>query len=190
MLKLMITSNYPIWIEEVLPFLHLQSEPDLLTTRENFIYWWDKGDGSRIENLLISPKETMVGESLQEPISPPLRKLLLEYYSTIETLPFLHIEIENHFKPDSLMAKANFIVWWYKGGRSRIENLLISPEETMVGESLREPISPPLRKLLMQYYRASKILIEAITEIPNITPKVREEIEETLFLPSGKYNNG
>jgi hypothetical protein len=33
-------------------------------------------------------------------------------------------------------------------------------------------------------------VIEALSEIPNITPKVREEIEETLFLPSGKYNNG
>ncbi len=106
-----------------------------------------------------------------------------------EVLPAF-IQIENQFDPNSLESEQNFIDWWDERGSIWVENLLISLERWMIRESLREPISPPPIELVRQYYNLSTLVIEALSEIPNITPKVREEIEETLFLPSGKYNNG
>jgi hypothetical protein len=106
-----------------------------------------------------------------------------------EVLPAF-IQVENQFDPNSLESEQNFIDWVNERGPIWLENLLISLERRMVTEVSREPISPPPRELLKQYDHLSSLLIEALSEIPNITLEVREEIEETLFLPSGKYNNG
>jgi hypothetical protein len=106
-----------------------------------------------------------------------------------EVLPAF-IQLKNQLDPNSFATEENFIDWWYEKGRNWLENLLISLERRIIRESLREPISQLPTKLLNQYHDLSLLLIMALSEIPNITPKVREEIEETLFLPRGKYING
>jgi len=39
------------------------------------------------------------------------------------------------------------------------------------------------KELLSQYYDANKLLVDCLNSGCNVTPAVREEIEETLLLP-------
>jgi hypothetical protein len=75
-----------------------------------------------------------------------------------------------------------FKQWWQANGHawtSQLRALMIKHRN--IGHDWE--FSEQQKELLKQYYDANKLLVDCLNSSCNITPAVREEIEETLLLP-------
>jgi predicted NACHT family NTPase len=84
--------------------------------------------------------------------------------------------------PDSAQDRKEVIGWWKTNGQVRAEQLrTLMIEHRNIGHDWQ--FSEPQKKRLQQYYDANKLLVNCLNSACNASPEVRQEIEETLFLP-------
>jgi predicted NACHT family NTPase len=82
--------------------------------------------------------------------------------------------------PDSDREK--FKQWWQVNGQDWTEKLrAVMIKHRNIGHDWQ--LSEQQKKLLSQYYDTNKLLVDCMKSAANLTPAVREEIEETLLLP-------
>lgn len=105
--------------------------------------------------------------ALVRALDPKLRQALQELK---EQLPAIDID-EERFKQ-----------WWQANGQAWTERLrAVMIKHRNIGHDWR--FSKEQRKVLTQYYDANKFLVDCLNSGCHVTPAVRQEIEETLFLP-------
>ena len=72
--------------------------------------------------------------------------------------------------------------WWQANGQAWTEALrYVMIKHRNIGHDWQ--FSKEQREVVKQYYRANKLLMDCLNSDCNVTPAVREEIEETLLLP-------
>jgi predicted NACHT family NTPase len=72
--------------------------------------------------------------------------------------------------------------WWQMNGKIWTQNLRMAIiQHRNIGYEWQFSLGQ--KDLLKQYYCANKILIECLNQNPGISPKIRQEIEDTLLLP-------
>ncbi len=72
--------------------------------------------------------------------------------------------------------------WWIDKGIGMVKEL---QEWTIKNRGIGYwfDFSEEQKQILESYYRANLVFVECLNSLPNISPEVREEIEETLLLP-------
>jgi predicted NACHT family NTPase len=77
---------------------------------------------------------------------------------------------------------SEFKQWWQDNGQAWIDQLRnVMIKYRNIGHDWQ--FSEQQKKLLNQYYDANKLLVDCMNSAANLTPIVREKIEETLLLP-------
>ena len=85
--------------------------------------------------------------------------------------------------PDKDIEK--FKEWWQANGKTWTEQLrAVMISERNIGHDWQ--FSEQQRKVLHNYYNASQLLLECLNSDCYVTRGVREELEETLFLPASE----
>ncbi len=81
-----------------------------------------------------------------------------------------------------LLEISEFVQWWKANGESWIAQLRsVMIEYRNIGHDWH--FSDEQKQLLKQYYDANKLLVDCLNSAANVTPAVRQEIEDTLLLP-------
>jgi predicted NACHT family NTPase len=91
-----------------------------------------------------------------------------------QKLQQLQQQLPQPTKIDEQWLKANSQVW-----TEQLRAVMIQYRN--IGHDWK--FSKQQKELLKQYYNANKLLVDCLNSGCNVTPAVREEIEETLFLP-------
>ncbi len=84
--------------------------------------------------------------------------------------------------PDRESDEKRFKRWWQANGQAwtrRLRKMTILHRN--IGHDWQ--FSKEQKEVLRQYYDANKLLVKCLNSDCNVTPAVREEIEETLLLP-------
>ncbi len=91
--------------------------------------------------------------------------------------------------PDSTEPIENRQEWWQVNGKAWGERLrLLMIEHRYIGHDWQ--LSEQQNELLQQYYDANKLLAECLNSSGcQVSPQMREEIEETLLLPIAEIEN-
>lgn len=103
--------------------------------------------------------------------------------------PDLAIKLQKLRKqlPDLRENKKGFEKWWQANGQTWIEQLRAATiSYRQLGHDWQ--FSDRQRHLLQQYHYANKLLVECLYSNCYATSKVRQEIEETLLLPSQRLS--
>ncbi|MDY7024673.1 MAG: hypothetical protein SWJ54_25555, partial [Cyanobacteriota bacterium] len=105
----------------------------------------------------------------------------LNYYTYNESLKCLLQEIlqqiQNHFENITKIKK-----WWMDKGFNLVQELRAwTIENRGIGHCF--DFSEEQEQLLKDYSEANLIFVQCLNSLPNVSPEVREEIEETLLLP-------
>jgi predicted NACHT family NTPase len=124
-----------------------------------------------LEIALVAPLGSVLvsalNRALVRAIDPKLRQALQELK---EQLPALNSDEETVKQ------------WLQTNGRAWTEQLrIVMMFHRNIGHNWQ--LSYQQRKVLTQYYDANKFLVDCLNSGCNVSPAVREEIEETLFLP-------
>lgn len=84
--------------------------------------------------------------------------------------------------PDPNSDEERFKQWWKAHGQAWTEQLrAVMIEHRNIGHDWQ--LSYQQRQVLTQYYEANQLLVNCLNSSFNVTPAVREAIEETLWLP-------
>ncbi|MFB2979693.1 hypothetical protein [Microseira sp. BLCC-F43] len=84
--------------------------------------------------------------------------------------------------PDPLADEKKCEEWWQENGKAWTDQLRsVMIKYRNIGHNWL--FSEQQKELLSQYYDANKLLVDCLNSGCNVTPAVREEIEETLLLP-------
>ncbi|WP_041237745.1 NACHT C-terminal helical domain 2-containing protein [Gloeothece citriformis] len=84
--------------------------------------------------------------------------------------------------PDLEENKQEILIWWQIQGQDWIKHfrkLLL--EYRQIGYDWQ--LSPQQKEATQQYYRANEFLIECLNSDCQVSPEIREDIEENLLLP-------
>lgn len=124
-----------------------------------------------LDIALVSPHRAFLINALKRALvralNPKLRQALQELK---EQLPAIYSEEET------------FKQWWQANGQAWTKQLrTIMTEHRNIGRDWQ--FSQQQRKVLTQYYDANNFLVACLNSCCNVTSTVRQEIEETLFLP-------
>ena len=85
--------------------------------------------------------------------------------------------------PDKDIEK--FKEWWQANGKTWTEQLrAVMIFERNIGHDWQ--FSDQQRKVLSNYYNANQLLMDCLNSDCYVNRSVREELEETLFLPAGE----
>jgi predicted NACHT family NTPase len=84
--------------------------------------------------------------------------------------------------PDTYGTEEKFMQWWHAKGQGWTRQLRkIRISHRNIGHDWH--FSDQQKKVLRQYYDANLLLVDCLNSSCNVTPAVRQEIEETLLLP-------
>ena len=90
--------------------------------------------------------------------------------------------------PDSNSHATILKQWWEANGQAWIEKLReVMIQHRNIGHDWQ--FNQQQKDLLQQYYDANKLLVDCLNSTCNVTPAVRNEIEETLLLPTKMLPN-
>ncbi|HBL13007.1 MAG TPA: histidine kinase [Cyanobacteria bacterium UBA11162] len=108
-------------------------------------------------------------------LDPKLRQALQELKDQLPT-------------SDTNTNEEKFKQWWQANGHDWTEKLRrVMIEHRNIGHYWQ--FSKEQREILKQYYDANKLLVDCLNSGCNVTPLVRKEIEDTLFLPIAQIEN-
>jgi hypothetical protein len=119
---------------------------------------------------------------------PPLVRTLDPAFDGALVPPALDLELRQALQelkeqlPDRDSDKEIYKQWWKANGQvwtRQLREITISHRNN----SHNWQFSEQQRKELQQYYDANQLLVDCLNSTCNVTPAVREEIEETLLLP-------
>ncbi|MEQ8961966.1 MAG: signal transduction protein, partial [Coleofasciculus sp. C2-GNP5-27] len=82
----------------------------------------------------------------------------------------------------NLDTDTELLKWWQLNGntwREQLRYLMIKYRN--IGHDWQ--LSQQQKDMFRQYYYANKLLVDCLNSSPNVTPAVRQEIEDTLLLP-------
>jgi predicted NACHT family NTPase len=117
--------------------------------------------------ILVRAIVRALNHALVRALESPLRKALEELKEQL---------------PDSDSDDERFKQWWQANGKAWTEQLrAMMIKYRNIGHDWQ--LSKEQREVLKQYYHANKLLVDCLNSGCNVTPEVREEIEETLLLP-------
>jgi predicted NACHT family NTPase len=124
----------------------------------------------------------------EQAFEPPLVRILDPAFNGVLVPPALDIEVRQALQelkeqlPDRDSNKEIYKQWWKANGQvwtRQLREITISHRNN----SHKWQFSEQQRKELQQYYDANQLLVDCLHRSCNVTPEVRNEIEETLFLP-------
>jgi len=90
--------------------------------------------------------------------------------------------------PDPYKDRDKFAKWWQAKGldwSKKLRGLIVQHRKS----SQEWRFSENQLKVLRTYHDANKLLIECLNNAEYVTPLVKSQIESTLLLPQGEYNN-
>jgi predicted NACHT family NTPase len=87
-----------------------------------------------------------------------------------------------HQTPDEYEDRLQFKRWWQANGKAWTDQLRsVMIKHRNIGHDWQ--FSKQQKKLLQQYYDANKLLVQCLNSDCEVSPEVRQEIEDTLLLP-------
>ena len=129
--------------------------------------------------------------ALNPALLPTLDRDLIRIFILLHDLllnPILDLELRQALEkikmkiPDSLRNKIISKEWWKTNLQSWADELkAVMIEYRNIGHDWQ--FSDEQKQLLKQYYDANKLLVDCLNSAANVTPTVRQEIEDTLLLP-------
>ena len=150
----------------------------------------------------LDPVESMPKHNLTQALAPNfnqtrvlavmfdfLRSSAVEFHLSSEVkLPTID-ELKQHLEKQFLISEAErekFSAWWKVQGQSWTEQL-VSIAISYYGDRQWQ-FSDRQKELIDRYYTANLFLVDGMNSSCYITYAVRQEIEETLFLPASELN--
>ena len=128
---------------------------------------------ARVNNLTYSLNNTL----------RDYRNLDINYPFACIYLCKLNLELEQELQQlENQIPASNWKQWWQDNGKNWLAQLrAVTLKYRNIGHDWQ--FSKQQKELLRQYYDANKLLVDCMNSASNVTPAVREEIEETLLLP-------
>ena len=137
-------------------------------------------------NILSSERFNATGSSIE--MNPNISVISTRLYQYVHSTNFELYQELNKLQnqvPYFVKTKKNISkvkVWWQDNGRNWTEKLrTILIKHRNIGHNWR--FTEHQKESLKKYYNANKLLVECLNSGCQVTPKVRQEIENTLLLP-------
>ncbi|MEA5498366.1 NACHT domain-containing NTPase [Limnoraphis robusta Tam1] len=125
--------------------------------------------------LMLNFKPTLNFRLFNYPLGQSLQRLT-------EQIPNLNQKDEWEYENDEWWEEDENVEWWQANCQAWTEQLRsVLIEHRNIGH--RWEFCNEQKESLQNYYDANKLLIDCLNSSCNVSPEVREEIEETLLLP-------
>lgn len=114
---------------------------------------------------------------------PLSRELDFQLWQTLQEMRSKLLKFSKDEQPQE--TQKQFQIWWQANGQAWTEQLrAVMMKYRNIGHDWK--LSKQQKQLLKQYYDANQLLLDCLNSDCNVSPEVRQEIEDTLLLPIGE----